>query len=1854
MTEHNDMFSQDQQTLASQIEALAAEFAVLATHLRETAEVLEAIGTPPPQELSDEILAARRHFQSLDERARNYAVQSDVQAPSAESLNQIKSLLNQVAAVHTNRAVQDARAHALTLLERIESISPIDGNAPPALEDARRRAAELKQLFLTTPIGENNLQIQAFLDGQHPLISLVVFVEQRDSLDDETWSRLELDIAENFGKALAVAAARGRLGTGVPPPPDTRADLQTLEPPPLEEIVSSPPASGATSLGADLVVTLKEEPQEKPDSTEDSESTTELQVVPLEEPLPPLSIAVQPQAKPEEKIEQFDTTADVTISRADEKLVTQSTTSIPLPAVAIEPESYQSKFDRTTSAEIIAQFAISADGDERATVVRDLVWRLIPDERYGLAFQLNRALWFVCPDATPSFPEWLIAIAAFSTYVQYDAGEMAHSYRSQLESYIPEFFANGKTDWHKGMNLLLAGATLQPALFAPTTGAAAILRDLPSQSGLEKFYQYCQEIADYGEQLQGLDLFAFQEVKDHAAWETKREKLRRDTQAWYEQAKAKTVVYAPATKIWRKWLEPGQHIHTLLEPIVANNPDLLPAARNEMERLLYDADIRRELNYTDRKVLHRKGPDITAAALAQIQRHTHEAIDFLEQWIALRKDPPAQSKGFLQEQAERLRSAILAKQQSVTSELASFHDHSLSLPVTAGARECLRAVKRIELLFSANEPSPPASTEIKFLFGGELLKVAGLSLNDQLEPDNYSKVDVLGLLLDYLAAGQPDWQTAFDRRVKTRDHEATARIIEYLQSNPQPGININALSQARAKNIQECQDALRRDLEETAKQIEAAVALGLLRETERADLSGVTESIRLEIPRILRFDYAHARLAEQRERIQKNRNAEIQQARRRLENLVPQPVPSDDERIKLALQRGDVLTANEYMDMVADHRPLPTAADLPDPFSDFFPTKLQALYDYLEHSRPDLTSVVDGIRKYAKREIERYSIGPIPLPRMGGPHMVQAADMLEAWLTLKRTGKFTKPEVAHILEGIGFRPRDIVLEKRDRRIWGEIKTELIADRTRCPIAAFGSDAKGNYRLLFALNRPNEEDLISDVGETTRNHPMVVLYLGRMTIQRRRDLARICWERRRTFIAIDDALILYLCGERDSRLPVMFQCALPFTFAEPYTSTAGLVPPEMFYGRVQERRSILDPYGSCFIYGGRQLGKTALLRDIERNSDNPEKGKHVLWIDLKTEGIGYDRTPDALWSKLMSVFKLRGIIPESLPANTKEDTMLQHAENWMEADQQRSILLLLDEADRFLESDGKEEFVRTARIKGLMDRTDRRFKVVFAGLHNVQRTTRQENNPLAHYGDPIRIGPLLDNGEWREARSLIEQPLRALGFRFESPDLATRILSQTNYYPSLIQLYCRALLKHISSSHRVKFDPNASPPYIITSRHVEDAYLDQELRSAIRHRFMLTLDLDPRYRLIAFAIALYSVEPVAAPANDGFSVSWIREQALLWWSEGFRESTSEEIFRTLLEEMVGLGVLRVTSTGKYALRSPNILSLLGTQQEIENELESSQKLEPPPEYDSATFRMTLRSDEQTEDARRSPLTAQQEAVLHSETHGVSIIFGTEAGGLKDLAVFLKASFGNEFFIPLEMTTDEETFSAHLSGLTTRTLDGTTLMLVPAEANWNAEWIQKALERVERLTSKRSFVRIAFVADPAITWRLTILPGNMIAPQVTTFSLQPWNDAALRQWLLDHNIPVKKEGRERITQVTGNWPLLLEQFYERVRRDPDQWEAALQQLDSAFIDPRVIASLVRALGLDNPLRRRILRDLAILGEASVEDLSGVVDGVSAEMVKPVIDWADRLSLVRLVSDKLWRVQPLVESVLKLHGE
>jgi hypothetical protein len=56
------------------------------------------------------------------------------------------------------------------------------------------------------------------------------------------------------------------------------------------------------------------------------------------------------------------------------------------------------------------------------------------------------------------------------------------------------------------------------------------------------------------------------------------------------------------------------------------------------------------------------------------------------------------------------------------------------------------------------------------------------------------------------------------------------------------------------------------------------------------------------------------------------------------------------------------------------------------------------------------------------------------------------------------------------------------------------------------------------------------------------------------------------------------------------------------------------------------------------------------------------------------------------------------------------------------------------------------------------------------------------------------------------------------------------------------------------------------------------------------------------------------------------------------------------------------------------------------------------------------------------------------------------------------------------------------------------------------------------------------------------------------------------------------------------------------------------------------------------------------LAALGEASVEDLVGIIEEVPGEIVQRSLRWADLLSLVTPVGHGSWRVDPLVGRILE----
>lgn len=1866
------------------------------------AAVRVAGGEIPDQELVNNLAALRSDFLALHATTWELAAATEVDLGSAElpaTITGLRSAFDLVERAAATRAEEvQAREAAISILARVMAIVHPEVPIFEPLAQARATALELHQAVDALPWEEMRAEANALAGGTHPLACLLALVERADLLADADWDRCQAAIEDAFGKPLAIAAVRGRLAVAsrphVPRPPTgdgesgemspdrlAAADFSTEER--IEAVADEATTPGSGSAGEPIAPPPDEGPRD--------EGATDAGVLTAADDLSADAIGIAAPKEPaESQAPEFDdgvarlpeSAADrLTAECGDQEPETPVEALSPEEAVAVpaaqtdhateEPEigpaDLHASVDAGFSAEATAKdiaVAILA-GTASPTALHDLIGRLVFDGRLGFAYHLAQGIEGTRAEVMPRLPSWVIRTLGLGAHIRYDSGELAALLRNDFAGYDDAVFAAGNPTWNRTMRFFLIAAALRPALLAPSTGAAAVLQDLHLRDGLGELTDYVRAIAEFGHAGQALDAQALKKVKDADVWRAERDELCREVEAWLAQAPTMRNRYAAASAVWRSWTEPGGMLVDLLRPICENDTAAFARVRDEVERLSDDGEFRRLVDETDRMVNRRQIREkIYADAYEQLRRNQRKALGFAQRWLALLEVRPDRERGYHQVQAEAVRERIQRRQDGACRELEDERAEADAACVAPGLlhlaaiEACRRAVDDVAALFDPEAPLAAEEPSVRYLLHAELLRVSSLVLATDWRPEA-EPAAVVEALVALAAVDNEGWSRAFEARRDARDHEATERIIEYLAAIPTaaPGIPLDALRQERLRHLRDCRQALVADADAASQAIERTVMLGLLEETERLQLSGQVEDVRARASEVLRFGPEHEALGAIRHTLAEKQEAAVAAVETRLEGEDARSrlatVPGAEARIRAVLTAGDAPTATEYIDMVLAGHGLPDVSGDPDLFREFFAERFDAIYRYLNPEGQSALLVQRRILDEANA-----GGGPVALhDELGRPGMPTA--LMTAWYTAKNAGAFNATGVAAVLTQIGF-PNPRATPQRAASPWFEVTTDPLADPARCPVHAYGSSAGGRYRVLVVKNVLHEDDLLGAVGETSRGAPVIVFHLGALSARRRRDLAHLCRRLGRTFLVLDDVLLYFLCGVRGSRLRAFFACSLPFTALNPYTTTASLVPPEVFYGRQRERQEIGDRLGSCFIYGGRQLGKTALLRDVERSFHDPANGRVAVWLDLKVEGIGYDRPIDDIWRQIGLQLKRTGVLRT---ASAESDRLLASILSWLDEDTQRRILLLLDEADRFLESDANEEFVRVARIKGLMDRSDRRFKAVFAGLHNVQRTARRENQPLAHYGEPLQIGPLLDDSEWKEARDLIERPLASLGYRFESPDLVTRILSRTNYYPSLIQLYCSHLVRHVTDADVARFDRQKSPPYVLTLAHVDGAYQSPELRNAIRDRFLWTLDLDPRYRVIAFAIAYESTGPSARSAREGLSTDWIREQALTWWPQGFAESTAAHVFRELLDEMVGLGILRRMETKPdwYALRSQNIVTLLGTREEIARELLQSEQREPPIAYAPATFRASYRNTGEVDRSRRSPLTALQESELRSRHHGVSIVFGCQAAGLSDVSPFLRSAVGPAFFAALDGATDRAQFARAFDRLRLGDRDqvGTTIVFVAAGSPWSESWVEEALARVGRFRSRLAFVRVVFLADPAGTWRL-LAPGSgqavteldrLVEAGVQTTALRPWDPAALRHWLEDAEFaPGSPDGWKEIARVTGNWPILLDRLHRTASGGGRHWQTCLNEIEARVEDQGMAEELASAFGLDEPTPRRVLHDLATVGEATTDDLIAIVEGeIPADRVLRCLRWADLLGLASPTGGQVWRVDPVVDRIV-----
>jgi len=148
-------------------------------------------------------------------------------------------------------------------------------------------------------------------------------------------------------------------------------------------------------------------------------------------------------------------------------------------------------------------------------------------------------------------------------------------------------------------------------------------------------------VANFGDRAQPLEPNCVKDVTAQVDWNEQMDALRLESREWLGQASLFTMVYAPATQVWQRWVEPGGDLSEMLAPVSKNAPDRAEWVREQCKRWSADTEIDKSLQRTLSEIKRRKRAiRIEARALRQVQSRVHEAVEIAERWLALLESRP--------------------------------------------------------------------------------------------------------------------------------------------------------------------------------------------------------------------------------------------------------------------------------------------------------------------------------------------------------------------------------------------------------------------------------------------------------------------------------------------------------------------------------------------------------------------------------------------------------------------------------------------------------------------------------------------------------------------------------------------------------------------------------------------------------------------------------------------------------------------------------------------------------------------------------------------------------------------------------------------------------------------------------------------------------------------------------------------------------------------------------------------------------------------------------------------------------------------------------------------------------------
>jgi hypothetical protein len=655
-----------------------------------------------------------------------------------------------------------------------------------------------------------------------------------------------------------------------------------------------------------------------------------------------------------------------------------------------------------------------------------------------------------------------------------------------------------------------------------------------------------------------------------------------------------------------------------------------------------------------------------------------------------------------------------------------------------------------------------------------------------------------------------------------------------------------------------------------------------------------------------------------------------------------------------------------------------------------------------------------------------------------------------------------------------------------------------------------------HLLAYVVHGTRPENDISTIISEQANNPVVIM--ARTTIAPSKRLRTV--GKGAAVILIEDYLIAFMALNPNERAQKLLEIGLLTFQVNPYSAEGAHVAREMFFGRQNELSTLRNVKNAAILYGGRRLGKSSLLAQIERD-ENRTATPRAFYIPMNKDYQGGDHVVFA-WQTIYEHLIASGMIESVKPSPTSAQAYVNQIQKGLlnSATGIKHCYLLLDEADELMSAEldmanGQGGFVRSLQnMSESLVALGFTLRYCIAGLHNLARMTTEVNSALGK-AETIALEPFTTDEDIMRGIELITRPMAALGFYFDADagDLPLRIMSVCNFYPAFIQIYCQKLLSYMNNK---RTDDQST--WHIKLNDIDRVETDHDLLADLSKKFSMTLDLDTRYKAIALVLADHYYAEIEGGTDEGATLQDIREMCEAGVGTHF-QNINTSIFESLLDEMRKLNVIEKTGN-KYRLRNPGIAMLLGDKERIGSQIADLASLTPSKLRNHGEQRSQLQHNEHTK-TKDLPIFPMPSSWVHSMFGGqreldgsLPILCGNHLSGLQEISIPKMAgrlTQNDHFFCYPGTATDTRSYLNTKIGRTVipQTKNG-KLLLMSSSTGWGKSDITSDITGFINMASRKPIpnIQFALAAAPPRMWEMVCTARAQIKRNGTNL-LNTWN-------------------------------------------------------------------------------------------------------------------------------------------------